>query len=406
MSGLVCCTSRGRAPTHPPHTTMALAAAQSRARRTTTATSASSTRASWPTRAAVPSQLATRHRRAANANAADAQPPPPPLSASLLPRSTPDGWRVRPLDTETRAPQAPTWLNDEVRRVATLQSEAFQAPPPENGAAALLLAPLQPLARASFSAEVLDALRGKTKGVAEGSFAVLVVEKQEQPSVQGVVELRSAMDADVIRALRRKQQKGGGGGGSSSNSNDSDALIRQVSAAVAASAAGVAEEAAGAARDAPSSPLPPLEGDASPLSFLDNTSSLSPFPPPPIRRVAYLASMAVDPSARRKGAAKAMLQAAERLAACWGLGLMALHVYADNSAALSLYERDGWREVERESGWWVGLVPGKRARVLMAKRVGKEAREEALLVVEAAGEEEQQQEPPPQRPEALAASAA
>ena len=130
--------------------------------------------------------------------------------------------------------------------VAVLQSEAFLAPPP-SGPAGALLAPFRPLARAAFSAEVLDALRSKTKGVAEGSFAVLVAERvgvegavaaaessggrgapssssSSAPSVAGVVELRVAADADVIRALRRAAVSSGEGGG---------VTVEQVAAAVA-----------------------------------------------------------------------------------------------------------------------------------------------------------------------------
>jgi hypothetical protein len=465
---------RERGGADPPHLSpiqMALAhASTSRTRTATTSRSSRSSshlRASWPTRAAVPSHHHCRRCLAAppraNTTTADDNDTSPPSSSSsssslLFPRDTLDGWRVRPLDTETRAQQAPTWLNEEVRRVAALQSEAFQAPPapPEGGALfALLTAPLQPLARASFSAEVLDALRGKAKGVADGSFAVLVAERvgdeddqeqqqeqqqqqqwQQRPNaattppatnkVQGVVELRAAMDADVVGALRRMQQQGGGRGIGRSAGSESDALVRQVAAAVAASAAGVvvvddASEAAAASSSPPPPIILPLEGDASPLPLLDNNNNdtttstpptplLSPFPPPQIKRVAYLASMAVDPRARRQGAARAMLAAAERLAACWGLGVMALHVYGDNVAALRLYERDGWREVERERGWWVGLIPGKRARVLMAKRVSEEARGDVVVGGAAAAdkpadaaaaaekEEQQQQQQQQQQP--------
>jgi len=374
-------------------------------------------------------------------------------------------WRVRPLDTETRARQAPAWLNDEVRRVAALQAEAFLRPPPDGPAGALLAPLLAPLARASFSAEVLDALRGKTRGVSEGSFAVLVAERRRQTQgddddgrrgpgdggsgaaggvaggggggggarddgcgVVGVVELRAAADADVLAALRK--------GGSA------EALARRAAAAVALAVAttapagadqhkGAAAAAAAAAAaqgrrgtestdadadadaDAhlpppPPSMLPPmlsvLEGDDAPLPFGDDDDDvggvrkgLRPLSPPrgeggasassSLRRVGYFASMAVDPSARRSGAARAMLGAAEALAACWGLGVLALHVYADNAGALSLYGGQGWREVEREPAW-VAWVPGKRPRVLMAKRVGVAARRAAAGAAAAAARAE------------------
>jgi hypothetical protein len=297
------------------------------------------------------------------------------------------------LDTVTLNPQGPpTWLNDEVRRVAQLQSEAFLAPPP-SGPAGALLAPFRPLARAAFSAEVLDALRGKTKGVSEGSFAVLVAERVEGATaskvVDGVVELRAAADADVIAALRK--------------TNAGPPTVEQVAAAVAAGWVDekqAEDQGARTASAASTPPLPPLEGDDAllPPALMPSScssrssSSLNTLAPlsnntnnnqNKIRRVAYLASMAVDPTARRSGAARAMLGAAEALAACWGLGVMALHVYADNAPALKLYASSGWREVEREPGW-MAAVPGKRPRVLMAKRVGVEARVEAAKAAEVA----------------------
>jgi hypothetical protein len=367
---------------------------------------------------------------AASAQAADdAAPSPAPY---LFPRhDSTSHWRVRPLDTQTRAPQPPTWLNDEVRRVAQLQSEAF-LPPPPSGAAGVLLAPLQPLARASFSAEVLDALRGKTKGVADGSFAVLVAERvaggdadadadaDAAAAVDGVVELRVAADADVLTALRRGAAPA--------------VTAEQVAAAVAVGWGPDEQQEAGRPEAAPAAadasaeeaPLPPLEGDDAPLppamgspeasssSSLSSSSpsaksaaasaatpsglgALAPFGPTSssnsssnannpknrLRRVAYLASMAVDGRCRRGGAARAMLGAAEALAACWGLGVMALHVYADNAPALALYASGGWLEVEREPAW-MAVVPGKRPRVLLAKRVGRAARREAVVAEAAA----------------------
>lgn len=79
---------------------------------------------------------------------------------------------------------------------------------------------------------------------------------------------------------------------------------------------------------------------------------------------AYLSSMAVDPSCRRQGAAQALLAAAERMAGEWDLRYLALHLHDGNEAALRLYQRYGFAQVDRQTPFLVG-----RTRLLMVKPV-------------------------------------
>jgi ribosomal-protein-alanine N-acetyltransferase len=60
---------------------------------------------------------------------------------------------------------------------------------------------------------------------------------------------------------------------------------------------------------------------------------------------AEVLTLAVHPSARRRGAARALLQAAMRRAAAAGAERMLLEVASDNAAALGLYAAEGFRQV-------------------------------------------------------------
>jgi ribosomal protein S18 acetylase RimI-like enzyme len=76
-------------------------------------------------------------------------------------------------------------------------------------------------------------------------------------------------------------------------------------------------------------------------------------PPPfpssaPLR--AYLSDMAVSPSARRRGAARLLLERACALARRWGEDSLWLHVAADNRAAVALYQSAGFESVKGGSG--------------------------------------------------------
>ena len=62
---------------------------------------------------------------------------------------------------------------------------------------------------------------------------------------------------------------------------------------------------------------------------------------------AYVACMAVSRAERRRGAASALLAAAERVAGRWAQNWVLLHVYCDNFPAQRLYHQN-----RRAPGCW------------------------------------------------------
>lgn len=64
---------------------------------------------------------------------------------------------------------------------------------------------------------------------------------------------------------------------------------------------------------------------------------------------AYVACMAVDARARRRGAARALLAAAERAACRWRQNWVMLHVHTDNEAATALYKACGYTRLDCSS---------------------------------------------------------
>ncbi len=86
---------------------------------------------------------------------------------------------------------------------------------------------------------------------------------------------------------------------------------------------------------------------------------------------AHVASMAVSKNHRRQGIASLLLEAAEQQAALWGQQVVALHVHADNAAAVQLYSRCGMRTLHSDPEW--RTLVGGRVRLLMAKPVGAAA---------------------------------
>jgi ribosomal-protein-alanine acetyltransferase len=69
-------------------------------------------------------------------------------------------------------------------------------------------------------------------------------------------------------------------------------------------------------------------------------------------RVARLYSIAVDPAARGRGVAPALIGAAIRTARRRGADRLRLEVRASNTPALSLYDRSGFTFLERSPGYY------------------------------------------------------
>ncbi len=70
----------------------------------------------------------------------------------------------------------------------------------------------------------------------------------------------------------------------------------------------------------------------------------------------YLSNLCVDEKYRGKKIGKAMVRVVENIAkSTWGFNRMYLHVDEDNEAALSLYKREGYRDVgHRWNPFWAG----------------------------------------------------
>ena len=100
------------------------------------------------------------------------------------------------------------------------------------------------------------------------------------------------------------------------------------------------------------------------VSYIDEKEVLSSLEPG-TQGVVYVASMAVAPSARRQGAAKALLEGAVGVAKEWGETQAVLHVYQDNQPAVALYAKEGFSTIFQDSPLWAKV--GVRPRFLMRK---------------------------------------
>jgi ribosomal protein S18 acetylase RimI-like enzyme len=88
---------------------------------------------------------------------------------------------------------------------------------------------------------------------------------------------------------------------------------------------------------------------------------------PSIPGVVYIASMAIAPSMRRRGAATALLEGAVEVTKAWNEKLCVLHVYQDNKAAINLYKRAGFEIIFGDASWLAKV--GVRPRFLMKKDI-------------------------------------
>lgn len=83
-------------------------------------------------------------------------------------------------------------------------------------------------------------------------------------------------------------------------------------------------------------------------------------------RVARLYSLAVDAAWRGAGLGAALLAAAETDAHRRGCHALSLEVRADNTAAIALYERRGYRRTARLAGYYEDGTDGWRYRKVLA----------------------------------------
>lgn len=86
---------------------------------------------------------------------------------------------------------------------------------------------------------------------------------------------------------------------------------------------------------------------------------------PGTERFVYVASMAVDPSVHRQGAASALLLAAENVGHAWDEQQVLLHVYQDNFPAIELYKKRGFEIIYQDAPWLAKLAV--RPRFLMRR---------------------------------------
>jgi ribosomal protein S18 acetylase RimI-like enzyme len=100
-------------------------------------------------------------------------------------------------------------------------------------------------------------------------------------------------------------------------------------------------------------------------ALLQATSEVTRHLPGDTSSYVYISSMAVLPTLRRKGIARAMLAAAEQQARLWQVPFLALHVYVNNPTACRLYESCGFQVVHTDPGW--KAVFGGKVRLLMVK---------------------------------------
>jgi ribosomal protein S18 acetylase RimI-like enzyme len=103
------------------------------------------------------------------------------------------------------------------------------------------------------------------------------------------------------------------------------------------------------------------------VSYLDVAEILRALDPG-TERFSYVASMAVAPAARRAGVARALLGAAERVAARhWRDAQACLHVYQDNAPAIAAYAAAGYEAIYADAAWlrYVAMRP----RLLMRRRL-------------------------------------
>ncbi|KAG2438645.1 hypothetical protein HXX76_005192 [Chlamydomonas incerta] len=226
-------------------------------------------------------------------------PRPAPIVDAVFATRYGTRFRVRP------------YTNDQYGAIIDLQSEAFHTLNP--------VPFLNDFTYKRFRAEVVDALKQKTKYSDPSIFQLLVAEE--------------APDQAPEQQQQQQQEAAGspGSGGSSSGGGGGGKVV------------GVVE-----------------------VSLMEDRPVLRCLPAG-TREYAYVSSMCVLPTARRRGVAQALMSAAEEQARLWGQQQLALHVYRDNAPAVQLYGGCGMAVVNTDPDWKAWF--GDRVRLLMHKRL-------------------------------------
>ena len=84
---------------------------------------------------------------------------------------------------------------------------------------------------------------------------------------------------------------------------------------------------------------------------------------------AEVLTIATDPAQRRKGLARAALQAGENAARAAGAATMFLEVAEDNAAAQALYYAENYRQVGRRPGYYLSKNAAPIAALVLRKDI-------------------------------------
>ncbi|GIL85585.1 hypothetical protein Vretimale_13317 [Volvox reticuliferus] len=246
-------------------------------------------------------------------------------------------WRVRPYD------------NSDYAAVIEVQTDSFHTTNP--------VPFLNDLTYNNFRAEVVDALRQKIKYSDPSSFQLLVAEHLP------IVPLRISAAADSVGVHANAAEVGGSSEKDGSSDNGDDASDANTTTTSRSSSSGGGSHESFADFGAAS-----LVGSVE-VSLMRAREVLSELPRS-VREYAYISSMCVRLSVRRRGAAQALMAAAEAQARRWRQPHLALHVYKDNAPAVELYRRCGMRVIAEDPSW-KGMI-GMRLRLLMYKELALE----------------------------------
>ncbi|GIL59664.1 hypothetical protein Vafri_14397 [Volvox africanus] len=257
-------------------------------------------------------------------------------------------WRVRPYD------------NSDYAAVVEVQTDSFHT---TNSVPFL-----NDLTYNNFRAEVVDALRQKFKYSDPSGFQLLVAEQLPDVPLR-TLEAANFAGRDANAAAEGTGDGGSGKDPSVDNGNDDASGGSTITVSKSSSSGG------GSHQNVADLGAVSLVGSVE-VSLMRAHEVLRELPRS-VSEYAYISSMCVRLSVRRRGAAQALMAAAEAQARRWRQPHLALHVYKDNAPAVELYRRCGMRVIAEDPAW-KGMI-GMRLRLLMYKEL-------ALGVEEGEGE--------------------